>query len=362
MKNTFVFFTIILFCTGADAQISASANFVKGGQNDAAKIMSSYLQPIERALLYNGANNNLLIFKQEEKTNLRLGIGLDLSFAFVNHDDLTFDLNTLNLEEFEPADPQQTLAQSISGNENTIVLQTRRKYYVPSSGYPFYASKPILSLNSPEGSNQKYLLYPLIHFFAEKQGNVVEFKALPPVKINSSTIKMSDIGLNIQHNLETSLNFIADLWFDIYITCGFNSNRLSYYLDIIPDEETLTFSLQSNNGPYDNQELQIHSKSFPLKINLVKQKKNISFSLGGGYNFTTSEVKLAGNYPLYAADPTNLFQIIVTDFEDPVEYTHRFNKLSVDASVSYRNNHISAGLKYSQSFYKNLALTFGYMF
>lgn len=362
MKLNLIILYALLVTGTVEAQICTSANFIKGGKNDAEKIISAYLLPVERALCFNGANNNLLIFKQKDKTDFRFGIGSNLTSSFINSNDFTYDVNNLNLEEFEPANPQQITAQTIAGSGNTIVLQTKDKYRIPSSTYPFYTNKPILTLNSPEGNNTTNISFPHLNLFAEKQGNFIELKILPAFKIENSTIGLFNVGANIQHNLETSLKFLSEMWLDVYISVGYNYNRITHYLDIKPDEDDLIFSSQSDNGPYDNQELQIHSKSMPIKLYFVKQISNFSFSVGSSYNATISKVKMIGNYPVYSTDPANLFQIIATDVSDPFQYTRNFNNFSFEAGVNYQTKRFSIGLKYSHSFYKNIDLSFGYKF
>jgi len=96
------------------AQVSASANFIKGGKDDAVKIISAYLLPVERALSFDGANNNILLFKSNKTSDLNYGIGINLTTSFVNSKDYTFDVNKLNLTEFEAKDPNKTIAQTIA--------------------------------------------------------------------------------------------------------------------------------------------------------------------------------------------------------------------------------------------------------
>ena len=209
----------VLIVTGTvDAQIISSANFIKGGKSDAEKIISAYLLPVERALGFNSANNNMLIFKHRNNTKFRFGIGFDLTTSFINRDDFTYNVNNINLEKFEPANPQQFIAQTFAGNENTIVLQTKDKFRVPSSRYPFYTNKPILTLNTPKGKNQTNIPFPLLHLFAEKKGNLVDLKILPAFKIENSTIGLFNVGINLQHNLETSLKILSEMWFDVYLS------------------------------------------------------------------------------------------------------------------------------------------------
>jgi len=248
------------------------------------------------------------------------------------------------------------------GDESTIVLQTKDKYRVPTSSYPFYTEKPILTLNSPEGNNTASISFPVFNMFIEKQGNLIDVKILPPLKISSMSLGLFNIGVNLQHNLETSLKFMSDFWFDVYISGGYNYNKISYYLDIKPDEDALTFSPSSDKGPYDNQVILIHSVSIPFKLFIVKQLNNFSFALGSGYNLTNSKVEMIGKYPVYQTDPSNTLQIIVTDIEDPFQYTRDFNKISLDIGVNYRIKHFSAGLKYTYSYYKNIDLSLGFLF
>lgn len=361
-KKNFTLLTLIFLlstslCT--HAQITSSTNFIKGGENDAIKIISAYLMPIERALCFNGANNNMQIFNTNSE--IQIGIGLNLTASFINSKDFTYDVNDLNLEAFEAANPNNTIAQTFAGNDNTIVLQTQDKYKVPTTTYPFYSEKPILSLNSPDGKSQTSIPFPLIHLFAEKQGNLVELKLLPPFLIDNSTVGLFNIGINIQHNLKTSLEFMSDFWADVYISGGFNYNRIIYYLDIKPNEQALTFSTQSDNGPYDDQKLHIRAKSLPIKISFVKTYNNFSFFASTAYNAMFSLVKMTGKYPVYTTDPSNQFQIISTDIADPFEYTQTFNKFSLDIGVNYQKNRIISGLKYTHSYYKNINLSFAFI-
>jgi len=346
----------------SNAQISSSANFIKGGKEDAVKIISAYLLPVERGLCFDGANNNMLLFKSDRATDFNFGMSINLTSSLVNSNDFTYNTNALNLTEFEAQDPTKTIAQTAAGNENTIVLQTKKKYRVPTSTNPFYEEKPILALNSPKGNDATAVSFPVFNFFAEKQGNLVDIKILPPLKISSKSLGLFNIGINVQHNIETSLKSISDLWFDLYVSGGYNYNRVTNYLDVKPNESNLTFSPSSNNGPYDNQKLLIHSVSIPLRLTFLKQLHNFSLAMGGGYNITNSKVELVGKYPVYKADPSDTFQIIVTDIEDPFKYTRDFNKVSFDLGVNYRIKHLSAGLKYTNSYYSNVDFSLGYLF
>ncbi len=358
MKKNYLlnFLLLSLILTSYDffAQAVSAADFIKGGKNDAVKIISSYLLPVEKAMCFNGANNNMYLFKKEGVSEVKFGFSLNLTTSFVAPSDYTYDVSKLNLEKFEAQDPNKTIAQTLAGNESTIVLQTKQKNPI--------TNKPILTLNSPKGTDNTYILFPVLNLFVEKDGNMIDLKVLPPVQIKSKSLEIFNIGANFQHNIETSIKSIEDFWCDFYIATGYNYNKITYFLDIKPDETNITFSPNGDNGPYDNQELQIHTQSIPVSLRTVKQYKNFSFALGAGYNFTDSKVKMVGKYPIYGQDPSNNSQVIVDDIEDPFKYTRQFDKAFVDAGVNYRLNNFSTGLKYTHSEYKNIDLTLAYLF
>ncbi len=352
-------FVFAIIISHTKAQVLSSANFIKGGKSDAIKIVSSYLLPVEKSLCFNGINSKLLLFKKSE--DLHFGIGINLTSSFINNQDYTYDVNDLNLSEFEASNSQYTVAQTLSGNENTIGLQTKDTYKVPSTTFPFYKEVPILSFNSPKGNNIGVVPVPTINIFAEKQGNMFGINLLPPLKISESSIGLFEIGIDFQHNLKSSLGFLSNFWADIYLSTGYTFTKLSYYLDINPNQDALNFSVQSDNGPYDNQKLQINANSIPIKIVMVKEHNKFSFFVGGGYNIMTSLVKMIGTYPIYATDPTDQFQIITTDIEDPFEYESSFSKLSLDIGANYRSKHLLLGFEYAHSYYKNISLSVNYI-
>ena len=357
----FAIIYVFFFSNVIHAQVFNSANFIKGGKDDAIKVISAYILPIERVLCYTGANSNMMIIDNSNSSDVRIGLGFNVTSLNINSNDFSFDINDLKLTEFEAANPQNTIAQTISGNESTIIIQSKDKYLLPSMSYPFYTQKPILSLNSPAGKNITNLLMPQFNLFAEKDGNLIELKLLPPIKIDNSTIGIFNIGINFQHNLKTSLPFLSDFLLDVYLSGGYNFNRIIYFLNILPNEQALTFSSQSDNGPYIDQEIHIQARSIPLNLSLIKRFNSISIFASGGYNIMSSYVSMIGKYPVYATDPTNQYQIISKDIEDPFEYSNDFNKFSINAGINYQNQHISLELKYTYSYYRSLNLAIAYI-
>lgn len=344
------------------SQVANTTNFIKGGTSDAIKIISTYINPIEKAIAYNGTNNHLNIYDSKKEDKFRFGLGINVSAAFINSKDNTYDINELNLSEFEASDPTKTVAQTFSGSENSVPLRTKDSYLVTTTNFPFYESKPILELDSPEGTSIQQIPFTSINGFVEKNGNQLEVRFLPTLTINSADLKVFGFGVSLQHNLGTLIKPLAESWLDIYLSGGYQLNKATYLIDIQPNESLINFASLSANGPYDNQELILTTTSIPLQINFVKTFNHFSFSLGGGYNLMKSDTRLVGNYPVYASDASDNFQVIVTDIKDPFQYQNQFNKMSLNAGLNFQSKHFVVGFVYNYSYYQTMNLNLAVLF
>jgi len=365
MKTKLIFFIVFLNISWlGNAQIFDAAQYIKGGKEDAVKMIAAYLMPIEHAIGFNGANNNIILFKHKDDTSLNYGFGLDLTASFININDYNYDVNKLDLVNFEAVDPENSIAQTAAGSAETIALQTRTKYKTISSSYPFFIEKPILTFNSAKGNTATYVPFPTVHLFAEKEGNAIDVKVLPSVKFtqNGEKIGLFNLGIYPQHNLATSSAFFSNLPVDFYVAGGYNYNRVTYYLDVKPNESYLTFSSNVDEEKYKNQSIQLHTSSIPVRFTVVKPINKVLVFANIGYNFLASKVKMVGNYPIYASDPSDQYSIVATDIEDPFEYSHKFNSISGTLGLNYRTDHITTGIKYNYSYYKNIDFSLSYIF
>ncbi|MGC8865526.1 MAG: DUF6588 family protein [Bacteroidales bacterium] len=358
--QTIVISACLLSSAMVMAQMRTAPQFVKGSVDDAVKIIKAYALPVEKSLALNNANNSLMPLLHQELNDLKFGIGLTSSVSIVNSADLTYNIMDLQLTEFEPADPQRTIAQTYAGSANTIPLQTQQKYYVPSSSFPFYSTRPVLTLNSPEGYGVRIMPYAAFHLFGASHGNLIDLKFIPPIKYSPRNVGLFNISLQLQYNLNSLFKDLDATGLKFYLSGGYGYNKVSNYLEIKPNEAGLTFSPSGDKGPYDNQELQLLSVSIPLRFYLFKTSGAVAIMVGGGYNLLDSKVSLKGNYPIYSTDPTNHFQVIVKDLSDPFSYSRNFNTYALDGGISFTFEKIILGLLYSYSSYSNLNLSFGF--
>jgi len=330
----------------------ANLEFVKGSLNDVNKIAKAYLTPMEKSLNAIGSNGMVLLYRPD-KTKLAFSAGLNLVMAFAPSEAKTFNVDALGLEELQAADPNSTYAQTFSGNNSTIVLQTRRNYKIPSTAYPFYKENPVFSLSTVSGQNQPLFL-PFLSVTVSKNNWKFALRGLPPVKIAENSTKISSVGANAQTTVFSFASLSDDNTLHIDIIAGFQFSKMAYNPGIIPDETKTGISLQSNNGPYNNQSLNVYSYSLPLKVAFIQKIDKFYVFGGGGYNFWSSRVAMNGKYPVYYADPSNTFKLIVKDFEDPFEYKQSNSSFSADVGFGYRFKRLSLISNYTFSKYGSL--------
>jgi hypothetical protein len=354
MKNSIVLLFIFQFIVSYTliGQGVANIEFVKGSLNDVSKIAKAYLTPMEKSLNAIGSNG-MVHLNQPVKTKLAFSAGINLVMAFAPLEAKTFNVNDLGLEELQAADPNSAYAQTFSGNNSTIVLETRRNYKIPSMAYPFYKENPVFSLSTVSGQNLPLFL-PFLSAIVTKNNWSFTVRGLPPLKISENSTKISSVGANTQTTVLSLASLSEDNTLLLDIIAGFQFSKIAYNPGIVPDETKTGISLQSNNGPYDGQSLNIYSYSMPLKVVLIQKIDKVYFFGGVGYNFWWSKVAMDGIYPVYYADPSNTFKLIVKDFEDPFEYNQSNSSYSAEIGLGYRFKRLSLISNYTFSKYRSL--------
>jgi len=360
LRQNYILITYFIssFAFMNNAQVLESTNLIKGGVSDAEKVLKAYLSPLENGIGMNSSQSSVILFKGENTSKWKFGLSLSIEATLIKKKDRSFNFNDLNLQEFHASDPSKTTGQTISGNNQTINLESNKTYLSPSTQFPFYTDKPMLKLNSPKGIGLGVIPFTRIHFIAEKNGNLIALNLLPSFKFSQNTIGVFAIGASIQHNLETSFTALKDFPLDFYINTGYNYNRIRYFLDIKPDESELSFSNPTNDKDYENQVFQMNVTTIPIQLSVVKPVKKFSFAISTGYNIILSVADLKGNYPVYRNDPTSSFNIVVDNFSNPIHYKSNFDHFFIGLSTTYRSEYFNMSLKYNHSNSKNLSVSF----
>jgi Family of unknown function (DUF6588) len=362
MKKNRLFLSCIFFIISLNAigQNVANTEFVKGSISDAGKLARAYLEPLEKSLNAAGSQG-MVVFYPFNNSELKLSIGLSLTTVFVPNSSKTFDVNDLALEKLKASDPNLSIAQTFSGNSSAIFLETIGTYKTAQTSYPFYKDVPLFKLSSMPGQKNS-ITWPLLSLTASVDRWNFTLRGLPNLKVLDNTIGVHSIGAFVQTNFMRIEGVSAKNDLHIDFVSGFQYSGISYFPGIEPDESKIGISLQSNNGPYDDQFLKINSFSIPIKL-VFLQKMDKLFLFGGlGYDFWFSRVKLKGKYPVYLADPTNTFEVVVKDFEDPLSYEQSAKGFSADLGIGYQFTRIEFISSFGLSSYNTVNIGAKYYF
>ena len=343
----------ILLILGIVLSVSLNAqNFeiiTAGSISDAKKMTKAYLEPVEHGLGVSGNAGNINFTKSKRKIHFNLG--MSIAGALTPKSDRTYDINELDLEEIVASDPNNTIAQTIAGDRKEIEIESKSTYYKPSLSYPFYREIPIVELETPQGAGVPVTPYPVVFAGLYGYGTHINVKFLPNVS-PSTNAELYFYGLNIQHNLDEFIPKIKEWPVQLAVSVGYEYSHLLYKLDISADEGKTGVVVGPDNGPYDNQEMTLDITSIPMQLVAYHDFSGLTLYGGIGYNLTTSDFALKGNYPVYVGDPTDFFKLTVTDITDPYSYSRKFNDFRLDVGLNYQIGFMKFMASYSLSKYQ----------
>ena len=346
MRTLFTIFALLLII---QAKAQFSDVILGGSTHDAKKYTQSYLLPLEQGMAASASNGVINFTKSKRK--ISFNIGFHLSAALTPSSDRSFDINSLNLEEFIASDPNNTIAQSISGSSQSISIETKETYYKPTIGIPPYKEVPVAQFDSPEGIGVPLSPVPEISAGIYGFGTHLNITFLPSFSYSKETTLYS-YGFSLQHNLETYIKPMQKWPVKLALAGSYQYTLMEYHLDIQPDNTKIGIEIGAHNGPYDNQKMSVKLYSIPVQLIAYHDFNNLILYAGAGYNITRSEVALSGNYPIYVADPTDQLKVIVEDVTDPFEYDRSFNHIRIDLGINYIVGFMKFKASYSYSNYQ----------
>ena len=352
MKNLSVIIFTLISIGYSYSQVLTSTDFVQASISDGEKLTKAYLTPLEHVMAFANSDGNINFTTSDKKFSFNFGLSVSTVSTFGK--DKTFNVNTLGLEKVEPSDPNNTIAQTFFGEGTSIGLQTKDTYKSPT--LPFgYTEEPIAVFQTAEGSGIGLLPLPVLSASVYAYGTHLAVSGLAKINIPETNGDIYSIGFSLQHNLGEFIQPITNLPFQISILSGYQKTNLNYFLDIKPDETRTELSLQ-DNGPYDNQVLTINTFAIPIEVIISKKISDFNFYGFMGYSFQKSSVALKGNYPIYLADPTDSFKVLVEDITDPFSYNQDFNSFrgGLGATYQYHFIKIKTNATFSNYFLFNL--------
>lgn len=273
--------------TPTQAQVGNIDDIIRAGVSDAESITKAYLAPIPSGL---GGNINSG-WVNSAGTHGTLGFDIQVRgvLAFVPQSDENFDLTDLNLEKTSPADPANTVTPTISGND-----KLGPEVVVEDNG------EEVARFNLPKGSGYPIVPSPMIQAgVGLVRDTDLIARYVPEVSYDNNDFRM--VGFGLKHGLNQWIPGAEVLPVDISILGGFTNINLGSDLNL--DPEGLPRDSEAATADYDNQRADISINTFTVKALVGKDLPLISVYGGLGYQTSTMDVDVVGNYPVNVSTP-----------------------------------------------------------
>lgn len=311
-KNIFALLFGTLLLSGSSpalAQIGNIDDILRAGITDAETITRSYLRPLPSGF-GSGINSGWIT---SAKPHNPLGFDLQVrgTMAFVPSSDEYFDLNALDLQQTYPADPEYTISPTVGGEDAwgpEVIIQGDQ-------------GNEVARFNLPKGSG-----YPLVPSAMVQAGiglvldTDLMVRYIPESTYEDFTFSMKGFGL--KHGINQWLPGGKLLPVNISIMGGFTNIDASSMLELRPDEGSQPLNSEAQSADFDNQLADMKLNTFTFKAFVGKDLPFISLYGGLGYETSTLDVDITGNYPMNVSiDNENMNINAYEVIEDPFSYS-----------------------------------------
>ncbi len=243
--------------------------FLTGSLQDANKLTKAYLEPFGKGF---GAGLNSGWYNSAKPHKL---FGFDLTFTMATaippSSSKTFDVSKLNLDYWKLQTTTNNIAPTVTGAKDNGPILVPKDVLIPGS------------LTMPKGAGLKFIPAPMIQAGIGLPFNTeVDFRILPTIKI-PDVGKFSLWGFGIKNEFKEFIPGFKALPFNVSGFFGYTKFKSSFDVNA-PQNGTSTQTLNFDASGYTTKLL--ISKSIPV----------LTVYAGVGYNKSTTDVKLKGNY------------------------------------------------------------------
>lgn len=306
----------------AVAQLGDIGEVLRAGAEDAEKITRAYLKPLPSGF---GSDINSG-WTTKAKPHKTLGFDLQVrgALSFIPESDQTFDLNDLTLQNVHAADRDQTISPTVGGDD-----EFGPEVIVEDEG------DEVAQFNLPKGSGYSFVPAPMVQAGVGVVKNTdVIVRFVPEVKLDDSKFNMYGFGL--KHGLNQWFPGGKLLPVDISILGGFTNINLSSTFDLQPEEGAIPNpeNPEAATANFDNQKGDVSLNTFTLKALVGKNLPFISVYGGVGYETSTMDLDMTGNYPVSASyNGIEMYDVV----QDPFSYhANGQNKFSMLGGVTLK--------------------------
>jgi hypothetical protein len=285
LKALLVFAMII--SSASFAQLG-NVDFLKSGGADGGKIIQAYLSPYVNAFgagLSGGWYNTA-------KPHKFGGFDITTSFnvGIVPTSAQSFDIGKLGLTTLNGSGSSPTVA---GANTNGPTLTSKT----------LVLGNPVASFTLPKGTNWRYIPAPALQIgLGLPLGTEVKVRYLPKINIDKGNVSLWGVGLI--HSIMQYIPGHKLSPFDVSVFGGYTQLEANLKLPMDPDPSvTMATGYTWPTNAFADQNLKLKVAAYNISAIASVNLKVITFYCGLGYNKTSTEIKITGNYPMPAADP-----------------------------------------------------------
>ena len=348
MKKLLVL-VFVLFSLNSFAQLNSVGELIRGGVEDGQKLMMSYLYPYEKALGYTVIDNSKIYTESEDYFKLHLAFGLKVNSIFIPNQDLSFDVNSLNLSRMEPANSNLHISPTVFGDTTSISMKSKDEFHPP-----FQPSNATATFNTPQGINFHLLPIPELQFAASYlHTQVISSGYYVPYK----NITLWGYNITLNNQISSIFSLLKDFPVQFDVSVGFGSSSQKVELDVKPDANFELFA----KGPYDNQKFLLTLSGFSFGVGATYKISKFTIYSNMFYQHFDSRTQVLGNYPVNVKDPSGTFGATIQDVIDPIDYSRSIGGLKVNFGTQYDIfKHMYLKADYALSSYHSMSLALGY--
>ena len=291
--------TTVAFNAKAQSDDGISDLF-KGGPGDVNKLINAYATP-----LFKGFGNSLNGgWTNTAKTQglLHFTLRISATATVIPAKDKSFDINSLGLANIKPTNPNQSIAPTFGGDKN---LTTGITYTDQNSGATYKTTLP-KGVSQYVPSGQVQLTVGLV------KHTDVTVRFVPTTKISDDVGKVGVFGFGLKHDIiQDFVKKGPEKPFDLAIAFGYTHLNYTKNLDVQPDNTS------AGSVDYSNQRLEGNFNGFNASVILSKKLLFFTPFVSVGYQKSSTNVALKGNYP-FVTGATITGDPIYTAYKDPI--------------------------------------------
>jgi len=348
MKSFLIIIFSLLAYNGI-AQLDMVGELVRGGVNDGEKLMKAYLFPYEKALGYTAVDSRNIYMDSIHNKTLRWAVGFQVNSIFIPESDLSFDINSLQLERMEAANSAIHISPTLFGDTNGIAMKSKDEF-----NPPFKPSQAVATFNTPQGIGFPILPIPEVQLASSYKNTQIMVSGYY-AHIKNVLL----IGYNVSVNSQLTSYFNVSRKWPIQIEgeFTFGGSSQTANLDVQPDA---AFEVMAK-GPYDNQKFMLNLNGFSLGLGANYSFYDFRFFAKAYYQNFSSRTQVIGNYPVNVKDPSGTFGVNVQDVVDPIDYSRTYSGMKLNFGTQYNIfSFLYIKASYSISSYNNFTFGIGY--